>query len=105
MLKALTDRRLPLELPTRLRVGAAGVLRMGCGFTGADRCHQRAANAGLVITAGNRLVRGFTGKFVGSIKVVGYLLEGVGRWVEFGSVRTARQPYFVWFLKRGELRG
>lgn len=105
MLKALTDGRLTLELPTRLRVGATGVLRMGCGLTGADRCHQRAAKAGLVITARNRLVRGFTGKFVGSIEVVRYLLEGVGRWVEFGSVRTARQPYFVWFLKRGEPRG
>jgi len=78
---------------------------MGYGLTGAGRSHQRAGKAGLVTTVWNRLVRGFAGKFVGSIKVVGYLLEGIGRWVEFGSVRAAGELYFMWFLKRDEPRG
>ena len=90
-LKALTDGKLALELPTRLRVGSGRILRVGRGLTGAGRSHQSGANAGLVITVENGLIGGFTGKFVGSIKVVGNLLEGIGRWVELRSLRTARR--------------
>ena len=104
-LKTLTDSNLTLELPARLRVGSAGILRVGRGLTGAGRGHQRGANVGLVITGRNGLVRGFTGKFVGSIKVVGNLFEGIGRWVELRNVGTARQPYFKWSLKDGKHRG
>ena len=90
-LKALTDGKLALELPARLRVRGGGILRVSCGLARAGRSHQRGANAGLVITVENGLVGGFAGKFVGSIKVVGNLLEGIGRWMELRSLRTARR--------------
>jgi hypothetical protein len=89
-LKALADGKLTLELPRRPQVRTTRILHVDCGMTGAGRSHQRDANAGLVTTAENGLARGFTGKFVGSIKVVGNLLEGIGRWVEFRNVRTTR---------------
>lgn len=56
-LQALADGKLTLKFPTRLRVGSAGILHVGCGLTGTGRNHQRGADACLMQTVGNGLVR------------------------------------------------